>query len=219
MIGMQAPLSKLALNGAKSSSPNGAILSYRWSITAFNPYDSNSSSSGSSGSGEETLTAVGASAVLNSPQAGNYNVTLEVWDVLGAYAAATTPLSVDAANVLDWWTSTPGFAAPPAMVAPRPVAALAINGSRAETLLVKARSDAPAVVDLDGSESHAGRGSPLVYSWSIMQTEPTVKEVEVLVGFVQPPRLVQRCVGRGAGALSDGLCTIGERGLLSSSSS
>jgi hypothetical protein len=78
------------------------------------------------------------------------------------------------------------------MVAPRPTAVLEVNGSRADTLLVKARSDGPAVVDLDGSVSHDGKGSALVYQWSVTQTEPVVREVEILAGFVHPPRLLQR---------------------------
>lgn len=115
--------------------------------------------------------------------------------MLGGYASSTTGLSVDPANVLNWWTATPGFAAPPPAAAPRPTAALSVNGTRgAETLLVKARSDGPAVVDLDGSGSHDSKGSPLVFTWTVTQTEPVVKEVEVLVGLVQPPRLLQRCV-------------------------
>jgi hypothetical protein len=115
-----------------------------------------------------------------------------VWDTLGAYSTATTALSVDPSNVLNWWSTTPGFAAPPPAVAPRPTAVLAVNGSRAETLLVKARTDGPAIVDLDGSASHDGKTSALVYQWSVTQTEPSVREVEVMTGFVQPPRLLQR---------------------------
>lgn len=95
--------------------------------------------------------------------------------------------------MLNWWSNTPGFAAPPPAVAPRPTAVLSVNGSRAEALLVKSRSDGPAVVDLDGSASHDGKAGQLVYRWSITQTEPAVKEVEVLASFVQPPRLLQRC--------------------------
>lgn len=181
----QAPNSKLTMHGAKSASPNGAILAYHWSIT---PYDGSSDGS----SAEPVATATGAVAALAAPPAGNYNVTLEVWDTVGAFAASTAPLSVDPANVLTWWSSTPGFAAPPPAVAPRPIAVLAVNGSRAESLLVKARSDGPAVVDLDGSASHDSKGSQLVYTWSITQTEPAVRDVEVLTGFVQPPRFIQR---------------------------
>jgi hypothetical protein len=72
------------------------------------------------------------------------------------------------------------------------VAVLAVNGSRGEALVAKARTDGPAVVDLDGSASHDGRGSALVYRWSVTQTEPAVREVEVVSAFVQPPRIVQR---------------------------
>jgi hypothetical protein len=141
---------------------------------------------------EPILTATGATAALNSPPAGNYNVTLEVWDTLGAYAASTTALSVDPANVLSWWSTTPGFAAPSPAVAPRPTAVLTVNGSKADALVAPARSDGPAVVDLDASSSHDGKGSALVYNWGITQMEPSAREVEAMVGFVQPPRILQR---------------------------
>lgn len=192
---LQAPNSKLTLQGAKSTSPNGALLAYRWSIT---PYPAGDSSDGSSSNAEPIITATGASAAVASPPAGNYNVTLEVWDTLGGHSTSVTGLSVDPANVLNWWSSTPGFAAPPPAFAPRPVAVLAVNGSRAEALVAKARTDGPAVVDLDGSASHDGRGSALVYHWSVTQTEPAVREVEVVSAFVQPPRIVQRWEAEGA---------------------
>jgi hypothetical protein len=185
----QTPNTKLTLNGAKSSAVDAAILAYVWTIT---PYYTDTGSSSSGGGGYVLLSAVGPSAVLPAPVAGDYNVTLEVWDANGGYSAASTGLSVDASNVLDWWSTTPGFAAPPAVAAPRPAAALALNGSRADSLVAKARTDGTAVVQLDASGSSDGRGSQLAFFWSVSQTEPAARPVELLNSYAQPARIVHR---------------------------
>jgi hypothetical protein len=176
---LQAPNTQLTLNGAKSSSANGAILQYLWRIF---PY----------GSTAVVTTAKGPTVTLQAPAIGQYNVTLDIWDVLGGHASASTALSVDTSNVLDWWSAMPTFATPAAAALPRPTAVLALNGSTGSSFNVKARSGAGAVVQLDGSASSDARGSKLAYAWKITQTQPSVAAVNPMLGFNQPSQFVYR---------------------------
>lgn len=173
----QAPNSQLTLTGSKSSSPNGALLSYLWRIT---PYGSTAPGAG--------ITASGPTATLTSPAVGQYNVTLQVWDVLGGYASNITALSVDTANVLDWWSATPSFAAPAPASAPRPSAVLALNGSRSNTMTIKARSNTLVYIEFDASASADGRSGKLAYAWKITQTQPTVAPMDLMLPYKQPAR-------------------------------
>ncbi|WIA29786.1 hypothetical protein OEZ86_012260 [Tetradesmus obliquus] len=172
-----APNTQLTLNGAKSTSDNGAILQYLWRIF---PYNSTAA----------VTTAKGPTVTLQAPAIGQYNVTLDVWDVLGGHASGTTALSVDAGNVLDWWSATPTFATPAAAALPKPTAVLALNGSTGSAFTVKARSGAGAVVQLDGSASSDAKGSKLAYTWKITQTQPSVAAVNPMLGFNQPAKFV-----------------------------
>ncbi|KAF6256391.1 hypothetical protein COO60DRAFT_1702340 [Scenedesmus sp. NREL 46B-D3] len=172
-----APNTQLTLNGAKSTSDNGAILQYLWRIFPF----ANTTA---------ITTAKGPTVTLQAPAVGQYNVTLDVWDVLGGHANVSTALSVDAANVLDWWSAAPSFATPTATALPKPIAELALNGSTGSSFAVKARSGAGAVVQLDGSASSDVKGSKLAYAWSITQTQPSVAAVDPMLGFNQPAKFV-----------------------------
>lgn len=189
----QAPHTKLTLNGAKSASTNGAILSYVWTIQPYTGDSSSSSSNALTAAADQSIiTAVGPTAGLDAPPAGQYNVTLEVWDTEGGYAVGTTALSVDAANVLDWWSGTPGFAAPPAVAAPRPTAVLSVNGSRADTHVARAPTHGAAVAMLDGSGSGDGKGSRLAFFWAVTQTQPVTRQVDFVTSYVQPATLIHR---------------------------
>jgi hypothetical protein len=176
---LQAPNTQLTLNGAQSASGNGAILQYLWRIF---PY----------GSTAAITTAKGPTVTLQAPAIGQYNVTLDIWDVLGGHASASTALSVDTSNVLDWWSAMPTFAAPAAAALPRPTAVLAMNGSTGSSFNVKARSGAGAAVQLDGSASSDAKGSKLAYAWKITQTQPSVAAVNPMLGFNQPSQFVYR---------------------------
>lgn len=114
--------------------------------------------------------------------------------MLGGHASGTTALSVDAGNVLDWWSATPTFATPAAAALPKPTAVLALNGSTGSAFTVKARSGAGAVVQLDGSASSDAKGSKLAYTWKITQTQPSVAAVNPMLGFNQPAKFVYRWV-------------------------
>jgi hypothetical protein len=176
---LQAPNTQLTLNGARSTSDNGAILQYLWRIF---PYNSTTA----------ITTAKGPTVTLQAPATGQYNVTLDVWDVLGGHASGSTALSVDAGNVLDWWSATPTFATPAAAALPKPTAVLALNGSIGSAFTVNARSGAGAVVQLDGSASSDAKGSKLAYAWKITQTQPSVAAVNPMLGFNQPATFIYR---------------------------
>jgi hypothetical protein len=176
---LQAPNTQLTLNGAKTTSDNGAIQQYLWRIFPVN-------------STAAVTTAKGPTVTLQAPAIGQYNVTLDIWDVLGGHASGTTALSVDAGNVLDWWSATPTFATPAAAALPKPTAVLALNGSTGSAFTVKARSGAGAVVQLDGSASSDAKGSKLAYAWRITQTQPSVAAVNPMLGFNQPAKFVYR---------------------------
>lgn len=176
---MQAPNAQISLSGSKSTSGNGAIMSYLWRIT---PY----------GSSTPLITATNPVVTVPAPPAGQYNVTLDIWDVVGGHGSQTTALSVDDANVLDWWSDTPVFVSSSSTIIPRPTAIIAVNGTSTDTVYVKARSDSPVLLTIDGSSSGDQRGSKLAYSWAVAQTEPSVKQLDLMLPFAEPSKFALR---------------------------
>lgn len=176
---LQAPNAKINLSAAKSSSANGAILSYLWQITPV-------------GSSTPIITASNPVVTVPAPPAGSYNVTLEVWDVVGGHDSQTTSLSVDAANVLDWWSETPVFVTSSTLVVPPPTAVIAVNGTTTDIVNIKAPAAGPVLVTIDGSKSSDQRGTQLAYSWAIAQTEPSVKQLDVVLPYAEPAKFAYR---------------------------
>lgn len=141
------------------------------------------------------MSASGPAVTMTAPAVGQYNITLEVWDFAGGYAQTITAMSVDASNVLNWRSATPGFARSSASaVLPRPSAVLSLNGTVSDTMTVKARTNGWTWVSFDASGSSDGRGSQLVYNWKITQMKPSTSVLALMLPFQQPAGLVQRYV-------------------------
>lgn len=153
-------------------------MSYFWRIT---PY----------GSSTPVITASNPVITVTAPPAGQYNVTLDIWDVVGGHDSQTTALSVNESNVLDWWSETPVFATPSSMM-PRPAAVIAVNGTTTDTVMVKARTDSSVMLMMDASQSSDQRGSQLAYAWSIAQTQPNVQQLAMRLPFAEPSKFIYR---------------------------
>lgn len=175
---LQAPSGQINLSASKSVSPNGAIRSYLWRIT---PY----------GSSTPLITAANPVITVTAPPAGQYNVTLDIWDVIGGRDFQTTALSVDESNVLDWWSDTPVFATPSSLM-PRPNAVIAVNGTTRDTVYVKAQTGGAVMLVIDGSQSTDQRGSQLAYDWGIAQTEPSGQQLAMKFPYAEPSKFIYR---------------------------